>query len=226
VIYYRAGGDRPEFWEFKGDLNGLRQEILDTQQKIRKGFFCDRFDPLLDKRNMTAMEVMARIEQQIRFVTPTKGRIQSTLNRMIHRIIGILGRQDLLPEIITQLSRQGKSYKIQYLGKLALALQSLETEGLQKTLAQWTPMAEVQRTEWLDNLDMDVAFRDSMRNNGAPAKYLKEVDVRDKERQARAEQAQQQMMLEQAPELAKAAKNLSKPIEKGSPLEAIANGTV
>jgi len=221
VIYYRPGGDKPEWFEFKGDLREMEKAILSVQQKIQKGFFLDMFDPLVDRQNMTATEVMARVEQKMRFLTPIIGRLQSELfNPMIHRIIGILGRQGLLPPVPAQLV--DKNYSIMYLGRLALAMRTLETEGLAKTLVEWTPMAEVNST-WLDNLDVDVSFRDSARNNGMPATWLKDVKKRDAERIARAEQAQQQALLEQVPELSKAAKNLSKPIEKGSPLEAITN---
>jgi len=214
VIYYRAGGDKPEWFEFKGDLREMEKAILSVQQKIQKGFYLDMFDPLVDRQNMTATEVMARVEQKMRFLTPIIGRLQSDLfNPMIHRIIGILGRQGLLPAKPPQL--ENADYSIMYLGRLALAMRTLETEGLAKTLTDWAPMGELDNS-WLDNLDVDVAFRDSARNNGMPATWLKNIKQRDAERRALAQQEQAQAALAQASELSKGLRNVSKAPEEGS----------
>ena len=229
VIYKRVGSDSPEWFKFEGDLTTLEKAILRTQQKIQKGFFLDMFDPLVDRQNMTATEVMARIEQKIRFLTPIIGRLQSDLfNPMIHRMMGILGRQtdektgqSLLPPIPEVLA--GKNYHVMYLGRLALAMKTLETEGLVKTLTQWSPLFEANDLSPLDNLDKDIAFRDSLRNNGTPATWIKNTEERDAIRQAQAEAQAQKEMVEQAKTASNAARNLSKQVEEGSPLEMIAN---
>lgn len=221
VIYKRAGGDSPEWFEFKGDLREMEAAILSVQQKIQKGFYLDKFDPLVDRQNMTATEILARINQTMRFLTPVIGRQQSGLcNPMIHRKIGILGRQTdekgrgLLPEMPIEL--EGKEYSIMYLGRLALSMRTLETEGLAKTLADWAPMTAIERTAWLDNLDEDAAFRDSARNNGVPATWLKNIKQRDAKRQADAQQQQVRSISEQIEQLSKAARNVSKAPEEGS----------
>ena len=223
VIYKRAGGDSPEWFEFKGDLREMEKAILSVQQKIQKGFYLDMFDPLVDRQNMTATEVMARVEQKMRFLTPIIGRLQSELfNPMIHRIIGILGRQGLLPDKPPQL--ENADYSIMYLGRLALAMRTLETEGLAKTIADWAPMGELDNS-WLDNLDVDIAFRDSARNNGMPATWLKDIKRRNAERQAAIQQQQAQEALAQAPELSKAVRNVSKTPEEGSIAKEIISAT-
>ncbi len=231
VIYKRAGGENPQWFEFKGDLNMLEKAIERTQHKIQKGFFLDMFDPLVDRQNMTATEVMARVEQKIRFLTPIIGRLQSDLfNPMVHRVLGILSRQidsktgaSLIPPIPEILS--GKRYHVMYLGRLALSMKTLETEGLSKTFAQWSPLAETGFTEFMDNIEVDTAFRDSARNNGTPATWLKDVKKRDEERQARAQAAAQQAAMEQAVNASKAARNINKKVEEGSPLEGLLSAT-
>lgn len=224
VIHYRAGGDRPEWFEFKGDLREMEKAILTVQQTIQKGFFLDMFDPLVDRKNMTATETIARLEQTMRFLTPNIGRRQTSLfNPMIHRIIGILGRQKLLPEMPAQLI--GKDYSIMYLGRIALSLKTLESEGLTQVIAEWAPMAEAGRTQWLDNLEEDVAFRDSARNRGVPATWIKNEEKRDTERKQRAEQQQAQDLMDRAKDLTGAARNLSGKVEEGSPLQEIVNAT-
>lgn len=224
VIYYRAGGDKPEYWESKGDLKAMEEAILTVQQSIQKGFFLDMFDPLVDRQNMTATEVMARVEQKMRFLTPIIGRLQSELfNPMIHRVIGILERQDLLPDMPPVLSEV--EYKITYLGRLALSLKTLETEGLQKTLAEWGPLAQAEITEWLDNLNQDKAFRDSARNNGCPATWLEDLNKVKKDREQIQQQQQAQALRQQLPELTKAAKNLNQAPEAGSIMEGVTSAT-
>lgn len=217
VIYKRAGSDDPRWFEFRGNIQKMEEAILATKQDIMKGFYLDMFDPLIDRQNMTATEVMARVEQKMRFLTPIIGRLQSELfNPLIHRVLSILARQNLLPPMPEVLVNA--DYGIVYLGRLALAIKTLESEGLQKTLAEWAPLAEIQPNIF-DNLDTDKSFRDSARNNGVPATWLTEIEERDMRRQ-QAQQAQQaQMMAEQAPNVAKAYKNASVKPEEGSPAE-------
>jgi hypothetical protein len=219
-IHYRAGGDKPDWFEFKGNLAHMEKFIERTQETIKAGFFLNLFDPLIDRQNMTATEVMARIEQQLRFLTPIIGRLQSGLfNPMITRIIGILGRKNLLPaqpEALVDVE-----YSVMYLGRLALAMKTLETEGFTRTIEQFRPLAEANIFDWLDNLDTDRAFRDSSRNNGVPAPWLKDLARVKKERDERDLAAKQQAAIEAAPELAKAYKQASGAPEEGSPAEGV-----
>jgi hypothetical protein len=213
VVFYRAGGDKPEYWEFKGNLQEMEKAILSVQQDIQRGYFIDMFDPLIDRQNMTATEVMARVEQKMRFLTPIIGRLQSELfNPMILRMIGILSKQKKLPKMPAELSEQ--EFSVMYLGRLALALRTLESEGLAQLLLEWAPMAEV--SDFMDNLDTDTAFRDSARNRGVPATWLKAVEKRDADRLARQQAAQQQALMEQIPDFAKAAKAGGTKPEEGS----------
>jgi len=213
VVFYRD--EAPIYWEFKGNLGEINNAISETQNEIQKGYFVDMFDPLIDKQNMTATEVQARVEQKLRFLTPIIGRLQSGLfNPMIQRVIGILTRQKKLPEMPPELS--GQDFSIMYLGRLALALRTIETEGLTKTLLEWQPMADMNILEWLDHINVPVAFRDSARNNGVPATWLRSLDdVKQIQDRRAADQAQQQM-IEAAPELAKAHKTGGTKPEEGS----------
>jgi len=220
VIFYRAGGAKPEYWEFKGDLSRLEEAILSVQRDIQEGFFLDKFDPLIDRQNMTATEVMARVEQTMRFLTPIIGRLQSELfNPMIHRIIGILNTQKKLPDLPEELSEE--EFSVMYLGRLALALRTLETEGLAQLMLDWAPMAET--SNHMDNLNTDVAFRDSGRNRGVPATWFYDDTEVKADRAAREEAAKAQAMLEAAPELAKAAKAGGTKPEEGSLTERAMN---
>ena len=220
VIFYRAGGEKPEYWEFKGNLTDMEQAILSVQQEIQRGYFLDMFDPLVDRQNMTATEVMARVEQKMRFLTPIIGRLQSELfNPMIQRIIKILSKQKKLPQMPQELSEG--DFSVMYLGRLALALRTLESEGLAQLLLEWAPMAEI--SDHMDNLNTDVAFRDSARNRGVPSTWLKVVDTVKADRLKREQKLQQQALMEQIPDFAKAAKAGGTKPEEGSITENLIN---
>lgn len=222
VLYKRAGGEDPTWFEFKGNLQGMQEAIAEVRADIRAGFFLDLFDALIDRQNMTATEVMARVEQKMRLLIHIIGRMQSGyFNPQIHRVIGILGRNNKLPPIPEELV--GKDYKVEYLGRLALALKTLETEGFVKTLNELAVLSEAGRLDFLDNFDLDKITRDMSMNNGMPATWLKDLDKRDEERAIRAEQAQQQAMMERLPDLSKAARNLSQKPEEGSITQEILN---
>ena len=222
VVFYRAGGEKPEYWEFKGNLAEINNAINETITTIQKGYFVDMFDPLIDKQNMTATEIMARVEQKLRFLIPIIGRLQSGLfNPMIQRVIGILSKQKKLPEMPEELSE--KEFSVMYLGRIALSLRTLEVEGMTKTLLAFEPLAGMNVIDWLDNIEMDEAFRESWRANGASATWLKDIETRDAERQARADAAAAQAQLDAAPDLMKAAKAGSTKPEDGSPTAEIMN---
>ncbi len=220
VVFYRD--EKPEWWKFEGNLSEINNAISETKEEIMRGYFVDMFDPLIDRKNMTATEIMARVEQKLRFLTPIIGRLQSGLfNPMIRRVIGILGRQGKLPTMPEELAE--KDFSVMYLGRLALALRTIETEGLTKTLQEWAPLAGMDILDWLDHINIPVAFRDSARNNGVPATWLRsEEEVAQIQTDRAAQQAQQQI-LEAAPELAKAAKAAGTKAEEGSITDSITN---
>lgn len=215
VIYKSPGGDSPEWFEFKGNLQGMEEAIIRIREKIRSGFFLDLFDALIDRRNMTATEVMARVEQKIRLLTPIIGRLQSEFfNPLIHRILYILAENKKIPPAPEVLG--DAEYSVQYLGRLALALKTLESEGFVKTIEQMRVFLEVGMTDFLDNFHIDQVVRDTSRNNGSPSVWLKELQLRDGERAARQQAMAQQQMMAAAPDLTKAVKNLSGKPEEGS----------
>jgi len=215
VIHKMPGADDPVWFEFKGNLVGLKDAIETITQKIKSGFFLDLFDVLVDRKNMTATEIRARIEQQLRFLTPIIGRLQSELfNPMIHRAIGILGRAKKLPDIPEAI--MDKEYTIEYLGPLALAMKTLETQGFVIAMEQLKSFGEMERYEYLDNFNIDQISRDLPRNNGVPATWLNGEEEVDQIRKERAAQDNLAALMENVPGLAKALGDMSKKPEDGS----------
>ena len=98
-------GEKPFWFEYKGDLGGINDAIDKTTEDIRDGFFLRLFDlPANDKQKATATEIIKRIEQSLRKATPITGRLQSEyFNPVVHRSIGVLGRAGKLPDIPEEL---------------------------------------------------------------------------------------------------------------------------
>jgi len=223
VIHKATGGDDPFWFEFKGDLNKLNDAIDQTTKDIKDGFFISLFELPEQGVQMTATEVIQRAEQKMRTLTPIIGRLQSEyFNPMIHRMIRILGEAGVLPVMPEELMEA--EYSIEYLGRLALALKSLESQGFIMTMDQLkVAFGELDRTEYLDNFDIDKASRNLARNNGVPATWLKNEDTVKAEREQQMKAAQQQAAMEQLPGLAKAAADAGKAPERGSLTERTLN---
>lgn len=223
VMYMTPGGEKPFWFEFKGDISTLNEAINDLTKEIKDGFFLGLFEIPEDRTIKTATEIMKRAEMKLRGLTPIVGRQQSEkFNPLIHRMIRILSEiPGALPGLPEELI--GIEYSVEYLGKLALVLASLESEGLVVTMQQLRESFGEEDTGWMDNFDKDRISRDMARNNAVPANWLKDVDLRDEERQIRAEAEQKQRELEQAQIMAAAAKDGGKAPEKGSATERILN---
>lgn len=204
VIQKDPNSADPTWFEFKGDISTLNEAIEQIKKDIKDGFFISLFELPEQGVQMTATEVIQRAEQKMRTLTPIIGRLQSELfNRLIHRMIRILGEAGALPEQPPEL--KDADYSIEYLGRLALALKSLESQGFVMTMEQLKlAFGEVGRLEYMDNFDIDKASRNLGRNNGIPATWLKNEKLMKAEREQRAAEAKEQAAMEQLPDAAKA----------------------
>lgn len=222
-MFMEPGGEKPFWFEFKGDISILNDAIEQKTQQIKDGFFLGLFELPEDATRRTATEVLQRAEVKMRLLTPIIGRQQSEkFNPLIKRMIRILSEiPGALPEIPEEMA--GVEYSVEYLGKLALVLKSLESEGFILTMTQLKEAFGEENTGWMDNFDADVATRDFARNYGVPANWMKDTDLRDEERQVRAEAQQKQVELEQAQMMAAAAKDGGTAPEEGSPTERMLN---
>ena len=167
---------------------------LDMAERRRKtideGFFKHVLQLPLDA-NMTATEVLERLEEQVRVLGPMVGRLFfELLNQLIDRVFGILLRAGHLgrpPEIL-----QGQEIKVQYLSSIARAQKIAEVKAALQANEIMGPYLQI-FPEMKDNLDPDDMFRDVTAGVGMPQKWLRSIDDRDEMRAI-----QQQMLQEQA----------------------------
>jgi len=216
LMYYKAGGqDRIEPLLTKGDI-GLGLEMEDKRREsINRAFFVDLFLLLADKKNMTATEVLERVEEKLLLLGPMLGRLQSELfNPLIDRTMGILLRAGKLPPVPEGI----EEYEIEYLGKLAIAMRLMEVKAMRDTIGYIAPFAEADPSV-MDNFDQDKIVRGISERLGLPADWLNTEEEVRMTREMRAQQMQMQQMLEAGSQVADAIPKVSKTVEPGSPLE-------
>jgi hypothetical protein len=228
VLHILPSGEKPFWFEFKGNLAGINDAVDKTTTDIKEGFFLDLFDLPQDDSVRTATEILARMEQKLRKLTPIIGRLQSELfNLLIERIISVLGEAGKLPEIPEEL--KGKdNIKIEYLGKIALVLKALEVQGFVITMEQLMPIIEKQGAEQAlnqitDNFDLDKTARNVARANGVPATWIRQQEDVDEIRNQKSQQQNILSLVENVPGLAKALESAGKAPEAGSLGEQIQN---
>jgi hypothetical protein len=201
----------PKEWATAGRYDVGKDRVAERQKAINQAFHVDLFQMFanLDRPQMTAREVAERSGEKLIQFSPTFARLTTELfTPLLRRVFSLLTKNGRLPpppkEVIQQ-TPGGEAYlpepEVVYSSKIALAIKALENASFSNQAEFWIPISQA-KPEVLDNLNWDVAFRDTMRNAGLPARWLLEMDEVQKVRQARQEQMErmqkQQEMAAQA----------------------------
>lgn len=223
--YWRANAfqNKPEPWTFEGNLP-IGLEMMNIEKKeIESAFYNDLFDILMDRQNMTATEVIQRAKDKLILIAPAIGRIQGEkLSKVIHRSFRILGELGLLPPPPMALM-EAPTYEVMYISKLAMAIKMLDINATTDTLSMVLPLAQT-NPEIMDNFNFDEIVRGTAYRNGMPPEFINNLETVAGIRQSRAEQIQQQQMMEAAQPVAGAVQALGKDVGPNSPLAAMAQG--
>ena len=215
LMYYK-GGSQDRIEPLNTDANiGLGLEMEDKRREtINRAFYVDLFLLLAEKKNMTATEVLERVEEKLLLLGPMLGRLQSELfNPLVDRALGILMMSGKLPPVPEGI----EEYEIEYLGKLAIAMRLIEVKAMRDTIGYVAPFMEVNPAV-MDNFDDDKITRGISERMGIPSDWLRKIDDVKGIREGRAQQQQQQQALAMAGEAAKAAPGLSGKVEDSSVL--------
>jgi hypothetical protein len=233
ISYYRAGTNdiiRP--LEIGANLPINFNMLQDKRDSIADAFFSTQLQ-IIDKAEMTAEEVRARQQENMRVLGPTVGRLQTELfTDLIFRVVDILGwktseddNANVLP--MPPESIQGKNITVRYLSPLArtqreddlLAINAITNQAL-----AWSEKVP----PIMDNVDFDFAIREMSEIRGAPVGLLVPVDDRDKLRKQRAQaqqaamkQAQAQQQMEMAEQASKVGKNTANAERTSAEAEAL-----
>lgn len=173
-------------------------EIISQWQAIvKKGYFVDLFLLLADpaRKDMTATEVMQRVEEKMLILAPVLGRLMNEfLDPLINRTFNILWRTGKLappPEVI-----QNMQYQIEYISPLARAQKLDQMKSINSFIALISQIA-VAKPDVLDNVNEDAIVKDVQDLYGVNPKYVRDEKEVEDIRTARAEAQAQQMQMAQ-----------------------------
>jgi hypothetical protein len=182
--------------------------ISQWQSIIKKGYFVDLFLLLADpaRKDMTATEVMQRVEEKMLILAPVLGRLMNEfLDPLINRTFAILWRTGKLLPPPAEL--QGMPYQIEYISPLARAQKWDQMKSINNFLGILGNIAAY-KPNVVDNLNEDVVAKDVQELYGVNPKYLRsEEDVAQirAQRAQEMQQAQQMQALQQGVDTAKVA---------------------
>jgi hypothetical protein len=198
--FQRNAFPRPMIQDLRVDIG---MDLLQAERDdIRSAFFVDM---LMTGENaqMTATEVIQRVQERLLSMGASVGRIQSELlGPIIDRVFLIMLRAGQFPPIPQAL--QGENVRPRYKGVLARGQRGSEAQGIQQVIGIAASVAQL-APGVMDLIDMDQGMRDLNEILGAPAGLMRDRDEVDKIRAERAQQQQQAQEMAMAQQAAQAA---------------------
>lgn len=211
-----SGGIRSAF-NVNLDLTGLREEILDTRQRIERTFYVDLFLMLASqdiKSGVTAREIAERHEEKLLMLGPVlEGLFGELLSPLIDLTFARMIRTNLLPPPPPEL--QGMELKVEFVSTLAQAQRAVGLQAVDRLLGTVGNIALQVPGVW-DKIDSDRVVDIYSDMLGVDPDMVVAGDQVALIRQQKAQAAAQQQMLANAPAMAGAARDLSQADTTGS----------
>ncbi len=188
----------------------VAEKLMDMEATaINDAFLTSLFQILVQNPQMTATEALIRAQEKGAMIAPAMGRQQSEfLGPLIVREIDILSKAGILPPPPDALQQSGQGIKIEYTSPLTRAMRAEEGTAIMNTIQAIGVMANLDKSV-LNIIDMTDAAREIALINGCPAKLLRSDEQIDELVQQQQQDAQAQQLVNGAPQVSLAAKNLA-----------------
>lgn len=185
-------------------------ELMGLEQKaVNDAFLVSLFQILSDHPQMTATEVLQRMEEKASLLSPTTGRLESEdAGPMVMRELDILARAGLLAPPPEQLLERGGGYKISYTSPLARARRASDAIAITRSMEIGTIAAGLDPDALLV-MDVKAGFREVCEINGVPAKVMRSREQVEAMVAQKSQQRAMAAMAEAAPNVAGAAKDIA-----------------
>jgi hypothetical protein len=185
-------------------------EMIERQRRVlNDAFLVSLFQILVDQPQMTATEAMLRAQEKGALLAPTMGRQQSEmLGPLIQAEIDILAQAGVLPPAPEALLAHGGDVAIEYVSPLVRAQRADEGVGILRTLEQATALAQFDPDALLA-IRADETVRALGEINGMPVRLMRPPDEVEAMRRARLEGDQLRQVLDAAPVVSRAAKDMA-----------------
>ncbi|KYK44539.1 phage tail protein [Bradyrhizobium liaoningense] len=184
-------GYRPAM-EVNANLQYLREDIRDVQERLRQYFYADLFLMISNMEGIqprNAVEIAERKEEKLLALGPVLENIYNgQLEPVIDRTFNILNRRGELPPPPREI--QNQDLKVEYISILAQAQKAVATGAIERLSGFVGQLAAV-KPDVLDKLDADEAtdlYADAL---GAPPSMVLSDDKVKALRDARAQKQQQ-----------------------------------
>lgn len=201
-------------WQSGSRIDLSNDGINQSRQFINDAFFITLFQILVDNPQMTATEVMERSREKGALLGPIAGREQSeALSPMIEREIGILDsygvfEDDGMLPMPKVLKDAGGIFDITFSAPANQLQRAEEALSVERTVQSLIPIAQIEPSV-LDKIDWNEYANIMRESNGAPAKIFRTDEELMAIQQAKAQQAQMQAIMQAAPQVAGAVKDLA-----------------
>lgn len=160
IIYWNAGNplSKPEQLRPMDNVIVNDSMIEKKEQEVLDAFYIPLFNPLLNKKNMTAFESQERLNLSLQFLTPAVNRINKYfVTPILERAFGILFRAGAFEELqIDELSEQSLEFDL--VGKASIASRQIELFGTMTAVQQIAQVGQI-NPEVFDNINPDKIAR-------------------------------------------------------------------
>lgn len=191
-----------------GNVQAGQELMQDERKLIEDSFLISLFQILVENPQQTATEVLERTREKGILLAPTIGRQQSEyLGPMIDRELDLLSAMGKLPPQTPLMKEAKGQYKTIYDSPITRTMKAEWASGAQRTIETLMNAAQVmQDPSYMFYIDMDKAAPIIAEINGTPASWIRSAEEVQAMKQAQAQQAQTQQMIQAAPAIAGAMK--------------------
>lgn len=202
-----------------GDIQISEKMMAEEKALINDVFLVTLFQILTETPQMTATEVIERVNEKGILLAPTVGRQQSEyLGPLIHRELDVLADQGLLMPMPPRLREAQGEYEVVYDSPLSRAMRAQNASGFWRTVDQAVTVANVTQDPGVfDRFDFDVAIPETAAINGVLPSWMADDEKMAAKRQARAKQQQVQQAVQTAPAQAALMSAKAKMVKAGMP---------
>ncbi len=212
ITYHDDRADRKGFrpvYEVRPDVNALKDDIIEHQNRIRRNFFEDLFLMMAssDRREITAREIDERHEEKLLALGPVLEQLnQDLLDPLIDNTFDYMVRQGLVPEPPDEI--RGTDLKVEYISIMHQAQKLAGLAGIER-LAGFAGQVAEYDPGVIDKIDTDQMIDEVANIVGTPPRIVRPDEDVEEIRAAKADAAKKQQEVEQAKLLGGAAKDLS-----------------
>ena len=210
----QKGGLR-SIYDVRIDVNALREDIAETQQRIKDAMFTPLFLATIesDRRQVTAREIAERHEEKLLALGPVLESLDhSLLSPLIESTYYHMQEAGLIPPAPDSIVE--RPVAIEYISTLAQAQKAVGIAPIERTFGFAASLEQV-KPGTMDAFDADEALREFSEQIGAPPNVMRTEEQVAEIRQGRAQAAQQQQIMENAQPMANAAKLISEASARG-----------